>query len=498
MSSSRPSEVEPERGASRWRPRSLTTRLVLTSIALVAVVSVVVAAVSTVALRQFLYDRLDSQLVKVSDRLAITSGADGRQQYRSLCEVAADSARGGPPLLPGEPGSLTGSLDEDCNIVILATNGIDRDVVHSARAGLDDVAADGKPHTVDLDGLGDYRVIVTTDGVRTVVSGLPTADVDDTIARLVALGSAITVIGVVGAAGAGLLLVRRQLRPLREVAATARSVTEMPLASGEVDDIPRVPPDLSDPDTEVGQVSEALNSMIGHVETALTARHESEQQVRQFLADASHELRTPLTTIQGYAELTRRAEVGDVDLLQQAMGKVQTESMRMSALVEDMMLLARLDSGRPLTQHEVDVAHLVLEAVNDARVIDADRRWKVSVPDEPAVVAGDEQRLHQVISNLLTNARRHTPAGTTVKVTVSAGADSVQLEVHDDGPGLPTSLQGKEFERFTRGDSSRTRASGGAGLGLSIVQAIVEAHHGRVEVASSPGDTTFTVVLPSA
>jgi two-component system OmpR family sensor kinase len=190
------------------------------------------------------------------------------------------------------------------------------------------------------------------------------------------------------------------------------------------------------------------------------------------------------------------------EALQLAMSKVQTESNRMSALVEDMMLLARLDAGRPLEAVEFDLGHLVLEAVNDARVVDAQHRYVVSLPDEPLVVRGDERRLHQVITNLLTNARRHTPAGTTVAVRAQGFPQGIELVVHDDGPGLPAALQGHEFERFTRGDSSRTRLGeapgdpAGSGLGLSIVQAIVEAHGGRVMVQSRPGDTTFVIRLP--
>jgi two-component system OmpR family sensor kinase len=259
-----------------------------------------------------------------------------------------------------------------------------------------------------------------------------------------------------------------------------------------------------DPDTEVGQVGEAFNAMLGHVEQSLTDRHESEQQLRQFLADASHELRTPLTTIQGYAELTRRKDMATQESLERAMGKVQIESNRMAALVEDMLLLARLDAGRPLESAPLDLSHLVLEAVNDARVVDDERRYLVALPDAPVAVLADEHRLHQVVSNLLNNARRHTPPGTTVSVAARPNQGAVELTVHDDGPGLPAGLQGREFERFTRGDTSRSRpdlsesGAGGAGLGLSIVQAIVRAHGGQVSVVSRPGETTFTVVLPAA
>jgi two-component system OmpR family sensor kinase len=236
--------------------------------------------------------------------------------------------------------------------------------------------------------------------------------------------------------------------------------------------------------------------MLRHVERAFAARHESEQQTRQFLADASHELRTPLATIQGYAELSQRRGASDEQALRHAMSKVEVESERMAELVDDLLLLARLDAGRRLDESEVDVTRLVVEAVNDARVLDGERRWRLSIPDDPVSVRGDAQRLHQVVTNLLSNARRHTPPGTTVSVSASARNDGgAEIRVGDDGPGLPDALRGHEFDRFTRGDSSRTRASGGAGLGLSIVKAIVDAHGGSVRVDSAPGDTVFTITL---
>jgi two-component system OmpR family sensor kinase len=297
--------------------------------------------------------------------------------------------------------------------------------------------------------------------------------------------------------GAGLVLVRRQLRPLRQVADTALQVTAMPLARGEIGTTVRVPEELTDERTEVGAVGAALNTMLAHVERALDERHRSELQVRQFVADASHELRTPLTTIHGYAELSRRTRPVDPEQLSRAMAKVEAEATRMSTLVEDLLLLARLDAGRPLARDEVDLTRLALEAVGDARVVGRDHRWQLDLPDEPVTVPGDEQRLHQVLTNLLNNARRHTPPGTSVVVGVHPDDRDVVLSVHDDGPGLPAGLGGSAFERFTRGDSARTRESGGAGLGLSLVQAITAAHGGTVTVDSRPGHTRFEVRLPA-
>ena len=303
-------------------------------------------------------------------------------------------------------------------------------------------------------------------------------------------------LGVAAAGAAGTFVVRRQLRPLNDVAQTAHAVAVLPLESGDIGVTERVPERLTDERTEVGQVGSALNTLLEHVEVSLAARHRSEQQVRQFVADASHELRTPLATIHGYAELSRRTP-DDPAALASALTKVETETDRMSTLVDDLLLLARLDSGRPLDRTEVDVTRLLLESVGDARVLAPGHRWQLRLPDEPVTVTGDEQRLHQVVTNLLSNARHHTPPGTTVTVSADATDDGITITVHDDGPGLPPGLSDHVFERFTRGDSSRTRASGGAGLGLSLVAAIVQAHAGTTSVRSEPGDTTFTVTLPA-
>ena len=238
------------------------------------------------------------------------------------------------------------------------------------------------------------------------------------------------------AGAAGIFVVRRQLRPLREVAATAHTVAELPLATGDIELAERVPERLTDERTEVGQVGSALNTLLAHVESSLTARHESEQQVRQFVADASHELRTPLTTIAGYTELARRRP-DDAATVRTALGKVEEESARMTSMVEDLLLLARLDSGRPLERQPVDLSRLLVEAVSDARVVGPDHRWQLELPEESIEVTGDVQRLHQVVTNLLTNARKYTPAGTTVTVTAPRPTAS---RSHDDGPGFPPGL----------------------------------------------------------
>lgn len=366
----------------------------------------------------------------------------------------------------------------------------------SALEVLADVPADDQVHVVDVPTLGSYRVQAREFDSVTVVSGLPTAAIGDTLRLLVGWEVLLSLVGTSLAALLGWVLVRRQLRPLRQVADTAHGVTQIPLSSGAVSQMTRVPVALTDPQTEVGQVGSALNSLLGHVEDALAARHDSEQRVRQFVADASHELRTPLATIAGYAELSRRTAEPSTGSLTQALAKVESEASRMTSLVDDMLLLARLDAGRPLHVADVDVTRLVLEAVGDARIVGADHDWRLDLPADPVEVSGDHQRLHQVVTNVLNNARRHTPAGTTVTVTVTEEPGSAVVTVHDNGPGIAPELRTTMFERFARGDSSRTRASGGTGLGLSIVSAIVAAHGGTVDVRSTPGDTSFSVCLP--
>jgi two-component system OmpR family sensor kinase len=284
---------------------------------------------------------------------------------------------------------------------------------------------------------------------------------------------------------------------LQRVAGIATRVSELPLHEGEVALAVRVPDRDSDPNTEVGKVGLALNRMLGHIGNALTARHATETRVRQFVADASHELRTPLAAIRGYAELTRRSQTDVPPEIGYAMSRVESEAVRMTALVQDLLLLARLDEGRPLEADEVDLTRVVLDAVSDARIAGPEQNWQLELPVEPVTVVGDSDRLHQVLANLLSNARTHTPPGTTVSTGLAVTGRGVELTVTDDGPGIPPALLPDVFERFARGDSSRSREAGSTGLGLSIVAAVVGAHQGAVEVTSEPGKTRFTVRLPS-
>ncbi len=479
---------------------SLTSRLVVTAVALVLVIAVLIGTATALAMASHLTSELDAQIHSSLDR----------------------AARGGPPPQgrPREggfdpsnqaPGTLIAVLGEQpSGLVLTQTIGGDRALSTAALEALSAVPDDGTVQEVDLPAFGSYRVAATTDASgTTLATGLPTAGVDEAMGSLVRWEVLLTLLGVAVASGAGLVLVRRQLRPLREVADTAHAVSALPLAEGEIDLAERVPKHLTDEHTEVGRVGAALNTLLAHIELSLSARHRTEQQIRQFVADSSHELRTPLATIRGYAELAR-SRPDDADGIRTALDKVESESVRMTALVEDLLLLARLDAGRPIEQLPVDLTRLLLEAVSDARVLNPDHAWRLKLPAESIVVTGDEQRLHQVVTNLLTNARKHTPPGTTVTVTAltvadgpgaddqPAGQSVAEIRVHDDGPGFPADLVGSAFERFTRADSSRTRGDeGGAGLGLSLVHAIVAAHGGTVSLLAQPGDTTVRIRLPS-
>jgi two-component system OmpR family sensor kinase len=354
------------------------------------------------------------------------------------------------------------------------------------------------PYTRQLGPLGTYQLIAAM-GQRgdILILGLSYSPVNDTVDGfgivVISIGAAALII----AAFAGAAIVRRTLRPLRRVADTASRVAELELDRGDVALSVRVPDSDTDPHTEVGQVGAALNRMLGHVSAALTARQASETRVRQFVADASHELRTPLAAIRGYAELTQRS-IDDVPPnVAHAIRRVESESARMTVLVNDLLLLARLDSGRPLARDEVDLSRLIVDTVSDAHIAAPGHNWRLELPPSPVTVTGDAQRLHQVLANLLSNARTHTPPGTTVTTGLTKEDDEVVLTVTDDGPGIPAELLPEAFERFARGDTSRSRRAGSTGLGLAIVAAVVGAHRGSVTVTSKPGKTVFTVKLPS-
>ncbi|MEN0086761.1 MAG: HAMP domain-containing sensor histidine kinase [Leifsonia sp.] len=490
-----------------FRSWTLRSRVVLVVVAMLAVLGAVIGAVSVFALQSYLMQRLDAQLTS-----ALVRGQHAADRINAGGPTVPDTA--GVVQTPGQPtGTLGAVRSSDGGLLFPPVILADRSSASTNQPlgpkqvtinglALLSVPADERPRTVDLgQALGSYRVAAAElSNGDSVIIGLPLSDVNATVARLTVVIVLVTLAGLVFAFLLASVVVRLAMRPLERVAGTAEQVSKLPLDHGDVALSVRVPEEDTDEHTEVGKVGSALNRMLGHVASALTARQASEQKVRRFVADASHELRTPLASIRGYAELTRRAPHELPPDVTRSLGRIESEATRMTSLVEDLLLLARLDEGRELDRDPVDLTLLLVDALSDAHAAGPDHEWILDLPEEPVEVVGDAPRLHQVLMNLLANARVHTPEGTKVTAGLRVEADSGRavVTVADDGPGIPEDLQGSLFERFARGDSSRNRATGSTGLGLAIVQAVVQAHGGEVTVHSVPGDTVFTVTLPLA
>jgi two-component system, OmpR family, sensor kinase len=354
--------------------------------------------------------------------------------------------------------------------------------------------------TLTTAGIGtwhSYRVVVTPirntpiPGLESVIAvPLDGVDgVDNTLSTLllfeIAISSGITVLVLL----ATFFLVRRGMRPLERMGATARTIAATGLGS-------RVSP--STEKTEVGRLGLALNEMLGQIERAFAEREVVEQRLRHFVSDASHELRTPLTSMRGYAELLQRNPDMSRDDVLLAVHRIEDETRRMGLLVDDLLLLARLDQRRPLDRAPVDLTSMINDAVSDARAADPERTVIARVT-QPMVVTGDDLRLRQAVANLVRNALVHTPAGSPVEVTLQPQNGHVEIDVIDHGPGVPAEQRDRIFERFHRADPLRSRDQGGSGLGLSIASAVVNAHGGRISVDDTPGGgATFRIELPAA
>jgi two-component system, OmpR family, sensor kinase len=481
---------------------TLGRQLVVRVTVLVALAALLITTATALAAQQLLMSQLDRQLDEVTARLRDPAGAPVSGLLR-----------------PGQPiGTLLVLYDDDGaprtegRLTERGASGRGgaavTDLPDAAVEQLRDVPTDGTKSSISLSGLGHYRVVgyrVVVGGTdpATLVVGVPLHEVDETIAQLVGLAALFSLFAIAGTVFASRSLVVRSLRPLNRVAATAQQVSQLKLDRGEVALAVRVPPEDANPASEVGQVGQAINHMLNNVEEALAARQASETKVRQFVADASHELRNPLAAIRGYAELTRRDREQLPTEAAYAMSRVESEADRMSHLVEDMLLLARLDSGPDLDLQPCDLSEVVINAVSDARAAGPDHVWQLNLPQYPVIAYGDRHRLQQVMANLLANARTHTPPGTYVHTEVSVSGPDAVVTVTDNGPGIPPEVSNRVFERFARGDESRRRtpgtdAGGSTGLGLAIVAAVVAAHHGNVAVSSQPGYTQFTVRLPLA
>ncbi|MGO4689828.1 sensor histidine kinase [Glaciibacter sp. 2TAF33] len=503
---SRPPEPAPSAApaATRRAPWTLRRRLVLAVVGLLALVSIVIGMVSVAILRASLLDELDQQLSAAADRSRSALEGGPRPGALGLTTPSAETILNGPAQPPG-----TLALVYDGTTVTAGyttQHGEIRQLTSAQASILAEHASPNGPVTIEMGSdLGSYRVVATSTRTGTAyLIGLPLATVDSTAAQLGLIIGVVSLAGVILVAALAAWIVRLALRPLQRVTDTAARVSELPLDRGEVSLVDRVPEQDTDPRTEVGRVGSALNRMLDHVDIALETRQASERKVRQFVSDASHELRTPLASIRGYSELTRRSGHDLPPDTVHALSRIESESVRMTGLVEDLLLLARLDEGRELSAEAVDLAPLIIDTVSDAHAAGPDHVWHLELPEEPVQIVGDAARLHQVFANLLTNARVHTPAGTRVTVALASepGAGDpglARITVTDDGPGIPDELQTTLFERFARGDSSRFRGAGSStGLGLAIARAVVTAHHGSIDVESRPGYTRFTVTLPLA
>jgi len=502
----------PWRAGARLLARTpLRLKLTAAVLLLVTVTLALISVASVTVLRGYLVGRLDDQLEAVARRFDRPPATQGRGGHPP-----------GPPSpyrieFRGATGQFTGEIPAD----LLEEDQPPPRLPDAAWFG---AHADERVTVPATEGGGHWRIVVQplVDGSGgSVVVAASLDGIDSTVARLQRIDLVVSLVVLLVLAGVGAAIVRASLRPLVEIEQTAGAI-----AAG---DLTRRVPDR-DPRTEVGRLGRALNSMLAQIEAAFRARaasesmarrseeaarrseeaaRRSEDRMRRFVADASHELRTPLTTIRGFAELYRQGgsrEPGELDRL---MRRIEDQAARMGLLVEDLLLLARLDQQRPLDRRPVDLLAVAAEAVHDVRALAPDRRVELvlgsrdDAPRGALVILGDEQRLRQVIANLLSNALIHTPAGSPVEVRAGisrlSGVPAVALEVVDHGYGLTPQQSERVFERFYRADPARSHAAGGTGLGLSIVAALVAAHGGIVEVDSVPGHgATFRVLLPLA
>ncbi|WP_235021841.1 sensor histidine kinase [Rathayibacter sp. VKM Ac-2754] len=492
--------------SGRRAPWTLRRRMVVAVVAMVAITAGIVGAVSVLSLRGILYENTDTQLSDSLDRLR---DFNGPSQFAGSSAVerattCPTGAFGNGPSQNLSTITAVQTTDGGYTGAYIDGDGMCRQFAEEADSVLTEaVAAGGDAVTIDLGGvLGEYRAQATIADDSVVVVGVPLGDVTETIASLAWIVVIVVLAAMLLVALIATRIIRVALRPLERVEETATRVAELPLERGEVELVERVPEEDADTRTEVGRVGAAFNRMLDHVGGALEARQASENKVRQFVADASHELRTPLAAIRGYAELPRR---GDTELPEAAvysLDRIESAATRMTSLVEDLLLLARLDEGRDLEKEPVDLTMVLIEAVSDAHVAGPDHEWDLELPEEPVEIRGDGFRLHQVVANLLRNASVHTPPGTRVVAALSEGRDErgrpiAVVEITDSGPGIDPALVPVLFERFARGDSSRARTTGSTGLGLAIVAAVVDAHGGRVLVESAPGRTLFRVELPA-
>ncbi|WP_427019080.1 HAMP domain-containing sensor histidine kinase [Pseudarthrobacter sp. P1] len=476
---------------------------------LLTAICAVVGMVSYTAVQLSLDSQLDAALASASHRAAAFGGAGS-----SGGSTGSGTPRPNPLDARGTGvGTFTARLAADGTVAsagILSVGTAQPQITNDDARILAELAVpvptDGQPpvqpamNPVDRTlSIGDYRLAaVGLSTGETIVTGLPLEAQHNTLVALLRTIVVVSAAGLLALGLVGTIIIRRTLRPLEELSAVATRVSKLQLDAGEVALAERVPPAAANPATEVGNVGHAFNNMLDNVANALEARQRSEMQVRRFVADASHELRTPLTAIRGYTELLRISE----DLTPdggKSLERVEQHSARMARLVEDLLLLARLDEGRAPQRAPMDLTEVLVETVSDVQVAAPGHRWELDLPEDPVVVQADAEQLRALLLNLLSNAHKHTPPGTTVVAGMrQSPGGSVVVTVSDNGPGVPEAFQDKAFDRFARADSARSGAVPSTGLGLAIVQAIAQAHGARISLSSRPGFTRFSLELPAS
>ena len=459
---------------------SLRTRLLLAVLACVAAGLLVAGLITYVSLRGFLLERVDAQLRDARRPIAIALTDTGQSGF--------SGGPGEPSLPPGTYGQLRDSTGAVLNAISFTYGDEQPTPVLPDPLPASDQTGGVIFQADSTAGGPGFRVLAETVPNRSevLIVAIPLTETRQTLTQLLTIEVVVSLAVLGLLAAAAWWLIKRDLRPLEDMAVTADAISAGDLSL-------RVEP--AEPRTEVGRLGLSLNTMLGRIEVAFAERAATEEKLRRFLADASHELRTPLTSIRGYSEMFERAK-DDPEDLGLAMRRIEEESRRMGVMVEELLVLARLGEGREPEKLPVDLAHVVDDCVSDARAA-APAREITLERTEAATVMGDDHQLHQVVHNLLSNAVRHTPPDARIRLTLATRDGYATIAVADDGPGLEPDVAAKVFEPFFRADKSRARETGGAGLGLAIVAAIVEAHRGTVRLDTTPGaGATFTVTLP--
>ena len=467
---------------------SLRNRLILASVVLASFAIIASDFAANAALRTYLISQVDDQLINISstslnrlDRAGIAPlEADDKNSPFKILEPLRGVPTATSITLLDIDGNLIGQVGGELGGKNFAVTGMKIDEVSQYK---------NRPFTIEgKDGQPDIRALaqMLPTGMGSVIVADSLEKVDKTLSQLRFLFLILGLIALITIAMAARWIIALGLKPLEAVEDTAEAIAAGDLSA-------RLP--AAKPDTEVGRLTTSLNTMLARIEESFTARVESENKLRRFVADASHELRTPLTAIRGFAELHRQGAVVGEEKTKELINRIEKESVRMSSLVEDLLLLARLDQSRELAKEPVDLNTLITEAVASARAAGPNHPIEIKLEASEIFVLGDSQRIHQVIANLLANARAHTPNGTEISITAMQGVTETTIAVSDKGPGLSKADQDRIFERFYRADPSRVRNSGeGSGLGLSIVDAVMKAHGGYVSVKSEVGQgATFTL-----